>query len=221
MRSRSATERRSATSSGLDLCSLSHPNLSQSLKLLLIADQKEFRTSDDSCDEVLSLGKVYDRIPPWSIRRGVHLASEFTLPVAHRGNYVHERNISNHHKIYVAVGGFGSSRHGTKDEGDFNAAPQFGKCVRQDLGETEGLSNKPAELVEDLAMLVSLEVRLPTFEHASENAGAGQLFKLSLDGAGARIHGLDDLPLIESLIGMPEEQSENGSPRCPEECVRW
>jgi hypothetical protein len=150
---------------------------------------------------------------------GVHLASEFTLCLAHGGNYIHERHVSDHHEIYVAAGGLGSGRHGTENKGGLNMAPHFGKGVRQNLGETEGLSNETAEFIEDLAMPVSLEVRLPAFDRASENAGAGQLLKLSLDGAGAKAHGLDNLPLIKSLIRMSEKPSKNGLFRCPEEGV--
>jgi hypothetical protein len=200
------------------LCSLSHPNLSQSFKLLLIADQKEFPTSDHTCDEVLPFGKFTTEFLG-GVDGGVHLSSEFTLCIAHSGNHVHERHLSYHHKIYVAGGSFGSGRHGTKDEGGRNTAPQLDKRILQNLGDPEGLSNKPSELVEDLAAPVCLEVRLAAFECAIENAGAGQLLKLSLDGAGAKAHDLDDLPLIESLTRMAEEQSKNGLPCGAKECI--
>ena len=62
-------------------------------------------------------------------------------------------------------------------------------------------------------MSVCLKVRLASFHGAGKNARGGQLFKLPLDGAGAKARGLNDLPLIKSLIRTAKEQDKDGLPR--------
>ena len=77
-RSRSATARRSAISCRLVLCSLSHPNLSQSCKLTFIAYQEDLRAGHDTRQEVVASSKFTTELLG-AIDRGIHLAPEIAL----------------------------------------------------------------------------------------------------------------------------------------------
>src|ERR1035438_991411 len=77
-KSLSATARRSAISCRLVLCSLSHPNLSQSWKLTLVTDQKNLWAGHDTAEKVLPLCKFTTELSG-PIDGRVHLSREIPL----------------------------------------------------------------------------------------------------------------------------------------------
>jgi hypothetical protein len=140
-KSRSATARRSAISCRLVWCSLSHPNLSQSFKLLLIADQKDFRAGDNSRDEMPAFRKFTTEL----LRRvdgRVHFASKLALCFGDRGNDVRKREIvTGNHDVHIARRCLSSGCHRAEDEGDADATRNWGQGVLENLRNAEGLSN--------------------------------------------------------------------------------
>jgi hypothetical protein len=52
-----------------------------------------------------------------------------------------------------------------------------------------------------------LKIRLPAFDRARENTGSDKLFELSLRRPRAKANQADDLPLVESPIGVAEQKA--------------
>src|SRR3990167_3597793 len=100
-KSRSATPRRSRTSSGLVRCSLSQPLASQSLKLTFAPDQEDARRAQDAHEKV-----VTRRLPPAKllrrVHRGIHLASKRLLCRGEGGGDIRERGVPHHEEVHVA-----------------------------------------------------------------------------------------------------------------------
>jgi len=74
------------------------------------------------------------------------------------------------------------------------------------------------QFLKDRALAVGLEVGLPALDGASENSGSREMFKLPLDGAGAKSKREDDLPLIEPPAGVAEQKTQDGLARDAKEC---
>src|SRR5207248_9640897 len=77
-RSRSATANRSAISCRLVLCSLSHPFLSHTCKLIYVPNQENLRTCDYTRKEVPAFGDSARELLD-TIDCRVHLTPKFTL----------------------------------------------------------------------------------------------------------------------------------------------
>jgi len=85
-----------------------------------------------------------------------------------------------------------------------NLAGQNSETALQSLGHAEGLPDKTVQFKKHRTRAVGLKVRLPAFYSAGENPGSHELLKFPLDSAGTQAGGADDLPLIESLVGVSE-----------------
>jgi hypothetical protein len=119
-KSLSATANKSPISGRLVLCSLSHPNWSQSCKLILVADQKNLRAGHNARKEVLALCKFTTELLG-SINGGVHFPSEISLRLAQcAGNIAHREMLANHHNVHIAARRFAASCHGAVNERNLN-----------------------------------------------------------------------------------------------------
>src|SRR5438270_204441 len=137
-KSLSATAKRSAISCRLVLCSLSHPNLSQSCKLILVTNQKNLRAGYDATEEVVPLCKFTTELLG-SINGGIHFSSEAALRLSEgRDDIVHRNPVSDDHDVHVAAAGFSAGCHGSVNEGKVNLGGQNSETAPQDLGNTEG-----------------------------------------------------------------------------------
>src|SRR5882724_3037413 len=101
---------RSATSSRLVLCSLSHPWFRQPLKLLFITNQEYLLTRNHLRDEVLARAKLAAELSK-GVNRGIDLAAEFALCRTDTPHDLHQSGLSDHHQIDVARISLGSGRH--------------------------------------------------------------------------------------------------------------
>ena len=107
---RSATAKRSAISCWLVLCSLSHPNLSQSCKLTLVADQEDSRPGHNARKEVVACSKFTAELLG-AIDGGIHLAPELALCFREgRRDLLQRDALADNHHIDIACRGFAAAR---------------------------------------------------------------------------------------------------------------
>lgn len=140
-----------------------------------------------------------------SIDGGVHLSSEFPLRLFEcADDIVQRQSVADDHDVYIAAHGLPAGRHGAINERNPNAATHSGEAVLQHLGDTESLPDKSAQLLEHWAVAVGLKVGLPAFHLACEDSASGELFQFPLDSARAQAKRPDDLPLIETPVGLAE-----------------
>ena len=110
-RSLSATAKRPAISCRLVLCSLSHPNWSQSCKLILVADQEDLRAGHNAGKKVLALRQFTTKLLG-PIDGGVHLSSKVPFRLGQGRDHIMHRNpLSDNHDVHVAACGFAAGCH--------------------------------------------------------------------------------------------------------------
>jgi hypothetical protein len=76
------------------------------------------------------------------------------------------------------------------------------------LGNAEGFADQAVKLIEYGARAVNLIIGLATFQRTRENSSTGELREVPLYGAWAETDTADDLPLIETLVGMAKQQAQ-------------
>ena len=151
----------------------------------------------------------------------IHFAAKLELCLPESRHDVGEREaLANDHQVHVAFRRLATLRHGTLDEGAADAPCQGAEANAEKVGDTEGLPDEASKLFEDRACPVRLEVRLPPLDHSGEDSRLGEPLKLPLDGPVSEAESIDDLPLVEALIGMAVEEPEDGLECVPEERVR-
>lgn len=138
----------------------------------------------------------------------IDLPPELALSLSQGGNDVVQRDfLAHNHYVNVARRGFPSGGNRAINKSQLHLAPQSGQCLVQDFRRTEGFANKPAQLVEHGTIAARLKIRLPPFGRARENTGGNKLLELSLCRPGAKANQADNLPLVESLIGVAEQKA--------------
>lgn len=83
----------------------------------------------------------------------------------------------------------------------------------QNLGNAEGLPDESVQFFEYRTRAISLEIGLPAFYGTSQNPGPCELLKLPLDSTGTKLDRANDLPLIETLVGMAKQNAQHGLAR--------
>jgi hypothetical protein len=121
--------------------------------------------------------------------------------------------VANRHHIDVAARRLSAVRHGAINERnpDFSREPE--EALSKHFGDTESLPHDSAQLLEYRAVAVGLEVSLPAFHCTCEDSGGDQLSEFPLHGARSRSQRVDNLPLIEALVGVAEQKPEHGLSR--------
>jgi hypothetical protein len=117
-----------------------------------------------------------------------------------------------HHDVNVACGRLSPGGHRPVNEREFDLPRQGAETFPQDFGDAEGLANESAEFLENGAPDVGLIVRLPPLHASREDSGACEPSQIALHGSRTQSDHADDLPLIEALPGVAEEQTQQGLP---------
>jgi hypothetical protein len=192
--------------------------LSQSRKLILVTDQKNLWAGHDTRKEVLASCEFTTKFPG-SIDRRIHLSSEVPLRFREgRKNLVHRNPLSDDHDVHIAACGFVAGYHRAIEEGELDPASQSRQAVPQNLSDTKALPDESSQFLEHRTLAARLKVGLPAFHCAGENPGGGELFQLSLHRPRPKAAQTDDLPLVETLVGVAEQQAQHSLPGGAEEC---
>lgn len=134
-----------------------------------------------------------------------------------RDDVIHRNLLADNHDVHVAAAGFTAGCHGTVDERELNSVGQNGETALQNLGNAEGLPDKSVQFFEYRTRAVGLEIGLPAFHGTGQNPRTHELLQFALDGAGAKLDGTDNLPLVEAPIGVAKQKAQHGLTRGAEE----
>ena len=149
-----------------------------------------------------------------SINGGVHLPSKVPLRIGQgRDNILHRDPLPDDHDVHVAARGFTAGCHGAVDERQPGLDGQCGEAGPQRVGDAESLPDESMQFLEHRALAVGLKVGLPAFDAACEDSGADEPFQLPLDSPGAQSKRADNLPLIETPVGVAEQKAQHGLAR--------
>ena len=108
------------------------------------------------------------------VHRGIHLAPQLPLGRGQRRDHLGERDLPYHHHVDVADAAFGAARHRAVNEDDRKTLAQWLQSPAQNVDGADGLAHNAAQLGQDRASRVGLEVPLPTFGLGGENAQASE-----------------------------------------------
>lgn len=148
---------------------------------------------------------------------GINLAGQDFLGRLQRGDHLCKCGVAHDHHINVALRTLADLGKRTIDKSHANAPLDRTKRRAQDLGDAAGLDHQTFHLSEYRAFGIRLIVDLVAADAAGENSGASKPVHLAVDRAEARPHSARQLPKIESLVGMREQQPEYGAARAPEQ----
>ncbi len=121
-----------------------------------------------------------------------------------------DRNpLADNHHIHVAAACLGAGRHGTANESELNLGTQPGETALQNPGNAERLADNPMHLLEYRTRSICLEIGLPAFHGARQNARADELLQFPLHGAGPQRYGTNDLPLVETPVRVAKQKPQH------------
>lgn len=133
-----------------------------------------------------------------------------------RGNHRPGDRVADDHDINIAFAAFPATGHGPENERQPDGIPGRRQCRAKDTRGAQRLADQAVQFFEDRTLVVDLVIRLPPFVGPDQNSSSHKSGKFPLDGARAHPKPVHDLTLIESLVGVVEEESEDRLPRQPE-----
>ncbi len=155
-----------------------------------------------------------DLLPELSGRvdRRVDVAPQPRLRRRQGVGHVSERSVTHDEHVDVAIAAQVAACRRAEDECKADAVREWRQCLAQHVDEPGRLRQERLQLGVNRAFTVRLEVHLASLCGTSQDARLGEDPQLALNRSKSSAGLTHDLPEIEPLIGMAQEQRQDPAP---------
>ena len=156
--------------------------------------------------------KLVRRVDDW-----IDFPPQSPLCFGNGANHFLERDVAEDEEIEIAVPPQRAASSGTEDEGGLDAVAERSQCLAHHPGHAGGLLEEGPQLREVGSIGGDLEVDLPPVHPAMEETGARERVQLPLHGPLRRTALSHDLPQVEGLVRVREQEAEDTPARLAEQ----
>src|SRR6266545_6739164 len=144
-KSRSTTARRSRISEAAGRRSVSHPYLSQSLKLIRAPDHEQLGALQDPGHEMMALRQPFRELGR-AVQGRIHLSSQMALDRSETLDQLPQAHVSDDEKIHITGGSLPAGCQRTEHKGKPDPILQRRHGFLQHTDKASSLDRQPAEL---------------------------------------------------------------------------
>lgn len=151
------------------------------------------------------------------IERRIDVPAEPLLRRTEGTHDLGEGDVAHHEDVHVAVALQLTPRRRTEDESGPDPVGERREGLADDVRDGGRLQQERAQLREDRALLVRLEVHMPTLDGPPEDPHIREHLQFPLHGSLRGSRPTHDLAEVEPLPGVAEQPAEHPLPRSAEE----
>lgn len=147
----------------------------------------------------------------------VHFPRQLRLGRCKRAHDISEAGIADDAEIHIAALALGAAGDRTEDKREVDLSLQGAKRLAHHVHQAGRFGHDGLQFLEYRAIAVGLEEHLTAMLTALKNTSLGKTPKLALDRSLPQPGQPNDLPKVEGLVGLPQEQGQHGLPGLAEQ----
>ena len=182
--------------------------MTQSAKLTLISDDKQFLFLRHGRKELILGGQLFAKFPRIVYGR-IDLTAEFCFNLAEGRDDITETYFAYKHQVHIARTRFLAPCNRTVHERQFNLILKGSKTFEQNIWYPGRLRQDALQLSEDCVLPIRLVVGLTPLADAVNEAGLSELLKFALRSPYAGSRTACDFAEVKLLVGVAVEKDKD------------